>query len=328
MFTMHRKYRKIYIFCSIVSLITSIVITLVALILLIWFILVDEPADPKLGLEGDTIVVSDFKSFGLASVTITDCAKTGDNTHPLKAALVKKSNVIRHMMNNTGTMKGSVAHRVSLNLCEDKYFLQDSFMSANICLSSQYSPLESSRAVTVFTFVFDSLDDNANFLANKTDGNRSALYSKALQVGTTSKPICTWVNYSVPSPAYYYLALGEYPLGTLTYSADLYQHVMYLNFSDYKASEQRCSSVSEMQPYELHKPLKHKEYFLVSYICSSVPPASLSTHVCAKFKKQLRCLIILIAVFGAFAVFVVAIIFVLCKCEKNSPPAGYEGIRQ
>ena len=285
-------YRKIF-FCVMVFLILVFLVGFVIAlsIFLICFQPVHVPAVTQLGLQGDTIVVSEFNSFGLASVNITECPEAGDDPHTLKAALVKKSDIIIYMGNYTGTINSSAAGRVSL--LEDEYFLQGSSMAVNICLSSQYSPQESSRPVTVFAFVFDSSDDNQKFLLNET---HSSVYSKVLHVGTTSKPICTWVNYSVASPAYYYFALGEYALGRLAYSADLYLHKTYLNFSDYEASEQYCSSISEMQPcpFELRESLK-QEYMLVTYVCSRPQWFSTSTHVCAKFNNTLKVSIVVIA---------------------------------
>ena len=254
------------------------------LLSLTFFILYQQdhvPAVTKLGLERDTIVASHFHSFGSASVTITECPEAGDDPHTLKAALVKK--IIIYTENYTGTINSSATGRVSL--LEDEYFLQGSSMAVNICLSS---PFQISTSTPVFAFVFDSSDDNQKFLHNETDGIHSSLYNKVLQVGTISKPICTWVNYSVASPAYYYFALGEYALGKLAYNADLYLHEKYLNFSDYEGSERYCSSVSEMPPctLELHKRVELKEYFLVTYIRSRPSSFSPSTHVCAKFHQS------------------------------------------
>ena len=288
----------------------------VSLTFFILFKRVHVPTVTKLGLEGDTLVASDFNSFGLASVTITECPEAGDDPHSLKAALVKESDIIKYTINYTGTINSSAACRVSL--FEDEYFLQGSSMAVNICLSS---PLESSRSVPVFAFVFDSSEDNQKFLLNETDGIHSSLYSKVLQVGTTSKPICTWVNYSVASPAYYYFALGEYALGNLAYSADLYLHETYLNFSDYEASEQYCSSVSEMQPciLKLRESLKRKEYILVTYICSRPQWFSPSTHACAKFEKNFYLVVIVPATLGTVSLSLVALVVsvVLYKCVKK-----------
>ena len=275
-------------------------------------------AVPKFGLQGDTIVASDFHSFGSAAIAISECPEEGDDPHSLKAALVKKSDIIVYMENNTGTINSSATGRVSL--LEDMYFLQESLIAVNICLSSQYSPLESSRSVPVFAFVFDSSDDNQKFLMNETDGIHSSLYHKALQVGSISKPICTWVNYSVASPAYYYLTLGEYALGRLAYGADLYLLEKYLNFSDYEGSEQYCSSVSETQPctLALHKRVERKEYFLVTYICSRPSSFSDSTHVCAKFHQSAVVVIVprLLTVF-LFLILTLVIAVDLYKCVKK-----------
>ena len=309
-------------YCKILFSLLMVLLILGFSVSLTFFVLfqrVHVPAVTKLGLEGDTIVASDFNSFGLASVTITECLEAGDDPHTLKAALVKKSDIIIYMGNYTGTINSSAAGRVSL--LEDEYFLQGSSMAVNICLSSQYSPLESSRSVPVFAFVFDSSDDNYKFLLNETDGIHSSLYHKALQVGTTSKPICTWVNYSAASPAYYYLALGEYALGKLAYSADLYLHEKYLNFSDYEGSERYCSSVSELQPCTLglHKRVERKDYFLVTYIRSRPPSFSPSTHVCAKFEKNFYLVVIVPATLGIVSVSLVALIVsvVLYKFVKK-----------
>ena len=279
------------------------------------------PAVTKFGQQRDTIVVSDFDSRGLASVNITECPEEGDDPHTLKAALVKKNDVIKYMKNYTGTINGSAADRVSL--LEDEHFLQESHMAVNVCLSSPYSPLESSSSFSVFAFVFDSSEDNQNFLLNESDGFNSSVYYTALPVGSTSQPICTWVNYSIASPAYYYLSLGEYTLGALAFSADLHLHEIYLNITDYEGSEHYCSSVSEMQPcrFKLRDSLKRKEYVLVSYICSRPEWFSPSTHVCAKytltnFSVKVR---IVKGTLGATSVLLIAVLvvlvsFLLYKC--------------
>ena len=286
--------------CSLLIALLMLSLLVTALTFLILFQPVHVPAVTKYGLQGDTIVVSDFNSFGSASVTITECPEEGDDPRTLKAALVKKSNIIKYTANYTGTINGSATSRVSL--LEDEYFLQDSFMAVSICLSSQYSPSGSSGSVVAF--VFDSLDENQKFLLNETNGIDSSRYHKALQVGSTSRPICTWVNYTVASPAYYYLALDEYMLGTLAFSADLLLHEIYLNFSDYEDSEQHCSSVSEMQPctFELHDSLKRKEYVLVSYICSRPEWFSPSTHACTKYKSNFYLKVIVPAALGTVTI--------------------------
>ena len=310
--TLSVPYSRILFWVFMVLLFLGSIIAL--LIFLIIFQRVHVPAVSKLGLEGDTIVASDFNSLGLASVTITECPEEGDDPRTLKATLVKKSDIINYTMNYTNTTSDSPAGRVSI--LEDVYFLQESSIAVNICLSS---PLESSRSVPVLAFVFDSSDDNQKFLLNETDGMHSSLYNKVLQVGTTSKPICTWVNYSVASPAYYYLSLGEYALGKLAYSADLYLHEKYLNFSDYEASEQYCSAVSEMQPcrLELHESLKREEYFLVTYICSRSQWFSPSTHVCARFKNNFYLKVIVPTTLGAISLIALVVSVVLYKCVKK-----------
>ena len=277
-----KMFRKIFFPLFMALLILGFSVSLTFFIL---FQQVHIPAVTKFGVQGDTIVVSDFNSFGLTSVTITECPEEGDDPHTLKTALVKISDVIKYSVNYTNATNGSATSRV--NLLEDEYFLQESRMAFNICLSSPYSPLESSRSVSVFAFVFDSSDDNQKFLMNETDGIHSSRYHKALQVGSTSQPICTWVNYSIASPAYYYLSLGEYSLGTLEYSADLHLHEIFLNFSDYEGSEQYCSSVPEMQPciFKLHDRLKKQVYILVTYICIRPSEFSPSTHVCTNYTK-------------------------------------------
>ena len=290
---------------------------------LIRFQAIHVPSTPKPGLQGDTIVVSDFNSFSLTSVTITECPEEGDDPHTLKAALVKISDVIKHMANCTGTINSSAASRVSCSLLEDEYFLQESFMEFNICLSSPYSALERSSSVSVLAFLFDSSYDNQKFLLGETDGIRSSVYYTALQVGSTSRPICTWVYYTVASPAYYYLSLGEYSLGTLAYSADLLLHEMYLNFTDYEGSEHYCSSVSEMQPctFEFHNSLKQNDYILMTYVCSRPEWFSLSTHACAKFKKNFSLEVIVPATLGIGTIlgimFASIVTVVLCKCPKK-----------
>ena len=297
----------------------SIAFIIALLPFLIRFQPIHVSSTPKPGLQGDTIVVSEFNSFGLASVNITGCPEKGDNSHTLKAALVRKSDVVTYMANNTDTINGSSTWRVKL--LYDIYFLQDSVMAVNICLSSQYSPSGSSGSVVAF--VFDSLDENKKFLQNKTNGIDSSRYHKALQVGSTSRPICTWVNYTVASPAYYYLSLGEYTLETLAFSADLHLHEIYLNFSDYEGSEQYCSSVSEKQPctFELHDSLKQKEYVLVSYICSRPEWFSPSTHACAKFKKNFSLEVIVPVTLGIGTIlcimFTSVVTVVLCKCTQT-----------
>ena len=293
---------------------------LVSLTFFVLFQQVHVPAVTKLGLQGDTIVVSDFNSFGLASVTITECPEEGDDPHTLKAALVKKSDIIKYVENYPGTINGSATSRVSL--LDDEYFLQGSRMAFNICLSSPYSPLVSSSSVSVFAFVFDNSDDNQKFLLNETDGIYSSRYHKALQVGSTSQPICTWVNYSIASPAYYYLALDEYTLGTLAFSADLHLHEIYLNFSDYEGSEQYCSSVSEKQPctFELYKSLKWKEYILLTYVCSRPEWFSPSTHACATFENNFYLEVIVPATLGSVSVSLIALFVgtaLLYKCVKR-----------
>ena len=298
-------------YCKIVLMALLILGFSVPLAFFILFQQVHVPAVTKYGLQGDTIVVSAFNSFGPASVTITECPEEGDDPHTLKAALVRKSDVVTYMANNTDTINGSATGRVSL--LEDEYFLQDSFMAVNICLSSQYSPSGSSRSV--IAFVFDSSDENQKFLLNETNGIDSSRYHKALQVGSTSQPICTWVNYTVASPAYYYLALGEYSLGTLAYSADLHLHEIYLNITDYEGSEHYCSSVSEMQPctFELHDSLKQKEYVLVSYICSRPEWFSPSTHACTEFDQSAVVMIVpptLTAILFLIIALVVAVYFI------------------
>ena len=302
--------------CSLLIALLMLSSLATVLTFLILFQPVHVPAVTKYGLQGDTIVVSDFKSFGLASVTITECPQKGDNSHTLKAALVKKSDLITDVVNYTGTINGSAPSRVSL--LEDEYFLQESYMAFNICLSSQHNPSESSSSV--LAFVFDSSADNQNFLFYKTDGIHSSVYHKALQVGSISKPICTWVNYSIASPEYYYLSLGEYSLGTLAYSADWYLHKNYLNFSDYESSEQYCSSVSGKQPctFKLES-LQRKEYILMAYICSSTSWYSPSTHACAKFKKNISLVVIVPVTLGTVtvSVFVFIVSFVLCKYVKK-----------
>ena len=277
------------------------------------------PAATMLGLQGDTIVALDFASRGLGSVTITECPQEGDDPHTLKAALLKKSDIIKYMVNYTGTTNGSATSRVSL--LEDEYFLQDSFMAVNICLSSPYSPLVSSSSVSVFAFVFDSSDDNKNFLLNKTDGFHSSLYHEALPVGSTSKPICTWVNYSIAISAYYYLSLSDYTLGTLTYSADLHLHEIYLNFSDYEGSEQYCSSVSEMQPciFEICKGQERKEYnIVVTYIRVFPEWFTSSTHACTKYSHSAVVFIVPVTLGTLFVLlitpFVVTVVIKLYKC--------------
>ena len=307
------------ILCHIFMALLILCFFIALLIFLIRFQRVDALAVVKLGLQGDTIIASDFHSRSLDSVTITECPEEGDDSHTLMAALVKKSDIIKYTINCTGTFNSSATTRVSL--LEDEYFLQESFMAVNICLSSHYSPRESSRSVTVTAFVFDSSDDNQKFLHDKTDGTHSSLYNKVLQVGSTSKPICTWVNYSVASPAYYYLALGEYALGKLAYSADLHLHELYLNFSDYEGSEQYCSSVSEMPPctFEIHESLEQKEYVLVTNITSRPDWFSPSTHVCVGFNKNRILVVIVPATLGAITASLIAleVVIVLYKCIKK-----------
>ena len=310
-------YCKIFFSLLVALLILGFLVSLTFFTL---FQQVHVPAVTKLGLQGDTIVVSDFNSFSLASVTITECPEEGDDPHNLEAALVKKSDLIKYTANYTGTTNGSAASRVSL--LEDEYFLQESHIAVNICLSSAYSPLESSSSVSVFAFVFDSSDDNQKFLLNDIDGFHSSLYHKALPLGSISQPNCIWVNYSIASSAYYYLSLGEYTLGTLAYSADLHLHEVYLNFSDYEGSDHYCSSVSEKQPctFELHDSLKRKEYILLSYICSRPEWFSPSTHACTKYKNNLYLKVIVPATLGTVTI-VSLLAFVLgtllYKCVKK-----------
>ena len=284
------------------------------------------PAATKLGLQNDTIVALDFASRGLGSVTITECPQEGDDPHTLKAALVKKSDIIKYTANYTGTINGSATSRV--NLLEDEYFLQESRMAFNICLSSPYSPLESSSSVSVSAFVFDSSYDNQKFLRNKTDGFHSSLYYKALPVGSISQPNCTWVNYSIASPAYYYLSLDEYTLGTLTYSADLHLHEIYLNFSDYEGSEQYCRSVPEMQPctFELSKGQERKEYFVVTYISVLPEWFSPSTHACTKYRNS-AVVVIVPAAFGTLFLLLsfVVIVIKLYKYAKKHGSVSRRG---
>ena len=305
----------------------SMVIFLVSLVFFVLFQLVHVLTVAKYGVQGDTIVASDFNSFGLTSVTITECPDDLNNLE-FEAALVKKSDVITYMANYTNAFNGTATTRENL-FYEDLYLLQESFMAVNICLSSNFSNWEISKSLTVLAFVFDNFDDNQKFLLGETDGIHSSVYYTALPVGSISKPICTWVNYSIASPAYYYLALGEYTLGTLAFSADRHLHEIYLNITDYEGSEQYCSSDSEMQPckFEFHDILKHKEYILVTYI--RFCPISPRAHICTKQNKPAAAVIVPATV-GAVSLLLMIILFVVCitvlyKCVKKRSMVGSHG---
>jgi hypothetical protein len=172
----------------------------------------------------------------------------------------------------------------------------------------------------VRAFVFDNSNDNEKFIANQTDGIRSSVYYTSLQVGSISNPICTWVNYTIASSAYYYLALDEYTLGTLPYNADLYLHEIYLKFSDYEGSKQYCSFVSELQPckFELHDILNHNKYILVTYIHfrSSGSP---STHICTKHNKPAAAVIVpaTVGAVSLLLMIILLVVTVLYKCVKK-----------
>ena len=291
---------------------------------LIVFQPIHVPGATKLGIRGDTIVVSDINSFGLASVTITECLEEGDDPQSLMASLVKKRDIITYEMNDTASINRTILpYPVRVNLLEADYgiyLLQESFIAVNICLSSSWE-----SSVTVLAFLFNNSDNYQKFLANETDGIHSSLYYSPLQVGSSSQPICTWVNYSVAAPAYYYLALGEYTLGNLTYSTNLYLHEVYLNFTDYEHSKQYCSSVSELQPcsFKLYESLKREEYILLTYVDFSEVPESHSTHVCAVFNKNHVFFVIIPAAFGApSAVILIALIILSVyscrKCTRTS----------
>ena len=266
------------------------------------------PAVTKLGIQGDTIVVSDFNSFDLASVTITECPEEGDDPQSPMVSLVKKRDIITYETNDTAFInRTTLPYPVRVNLLEDEYgiyLLRESFVAVNICLSSSWE-----SCVTVLAFQFNNSHNYQKYLANETDGIHSSLYYRPLQVGSSSQPICTWVNYSVAAPAYYYLALGEYTLGNLTYSTNLYLQEVYLKFTDYEDSKQYCSSVTESQPCSF-KLLEQEEYTLLAYICFQDEPDSPSTHVCVTFNTN-PIFVIIPAVLGAFSAVILIVLIVL-----------------
>ena len=319
-----------YPYCKYVRILLCLVLALLLIgslvslsVFLIHFKPGHVPAITKLGVQGDTIVVSDFNSFDLTSVTITECPEEGDDPQSLMVSLVKKRDVITYETNDTAFInRTTLPYPVRVNLLEDEYgiyLLRESFVAVNICLSSSWE-----SSVTVLAFVFNNSDNYQKFLANETVGIHSSLYYSPLQVGSSSQPICTWVNYSVAAPAYYYLALGEYTLGNLTYSTNLYLHEVYLKFTDYEDSKRYCSSVTESQPcsFKLLANLEQEEYTLLAYICFQDEPDSPSTHVCVTFDTN-PIFVIIPAVLGAFSAVILIVLIVLSvfsciKCISTS----------
>ena len=308
------------ILCFIMFLL-SIAIVGTFLIFLIRFQIIDVPAVSKRGIAGDTIVVSDFNSFGLASFNVTECPGHGDYPHPLRTSLVLKGNIVKHVMNDTYTTnRTTMFNPPRMNVLQDEYLIDGSLIEVDICLSSRKQ-----QTATVMAYIFNNLDNNDEFLSNQTDGN-SSLYSWTLPVGSASQAICTPVNYSVPDPAYYYLVLSEYTQGNLTYSYDVQLNVVYLNISDYGESEYRCNSSPEIlscsAKFNESNSLKGKEYILVTYInplYETLPP---DTHVCASFKKSKLFTIIIPTILGLLSllpVLIIIIIIIHFCCYKRYP---------
>ena len=276
------------------------------------------PDTKKLGIQEDTIILSDFTSHGLTSLTVTECLEEDDDPQSLMVSLVKNRDIKKYGKNDTGTFNKtlpSAAARVDLLDEYGIYLLQESLLAVNICLSSSWE-----SSVTVLAFVFNNSDNHQNFIDNKTDGIHSSLYNRHLQVGSSSQPICTWVNYSVAAPAYYYLALAKYTLGNLTYSYNWYLYEVYLNFTDYEDSKHYCRSVSESDPcmFKL-KYLEQEKYILLAYIAFLDEPDSTSTHVCASFNTNHK-IVIIPAAFGLIiCAAICALYFVIIwnKCKTK-----------
>ena len=300
---------KIIILCFITFLL-SIAIVGTFLIFLILFQNIDVPAVSKRGISGDTIVVSDFNSFGLASFNVTECPGHGDYPHPLSTSLVLKGNIVKHVMNDTYTTnRTTMFNPPRMNILQDEYLIDGSLIEVDICLSSPKQ-----QTATVMAYIFNNLDNNDEFLSNQSDGNSSS-YSWTLPVGSASQAICTPVNYSVPDPAYYYLVLSEYAQGNLTYSYNVQLNVVYINISDYEESEYRCNSLPEIlscsAEFNESNSLKGKDYIMVTYInpvYETLPP---DTHVCASFKKNKLFTITIPAILGPLSLLPIIIIIIV-----------------
>ena len=271
---------------------------------------INVPAVSKRGIAGDTIVVSDFNSFGLASFNVTECPGDGDYPHPLSTSLVLKGNIVKHVMNGTYTTNHTtVFNPPRMNVLQDEYLIDGSLIEVDICLSSPKQ-----QTTTVMAYIFNNLDNNDEFLTNQTDGN-SSLYSWTLSVGSAGQAICTQMNYSVIDPAYYYLVLSEYTQGNLTYSYNVQLNVVYLNISNYEESEYYCNSLPEILScsanFNESNSLNGKEYILLTYInalYATLPP---DTHVCALFKKNKLFTITIPAILGPLSLLPIIIIIIV-----------------
>ena len=264
-----------------------------------------KPKTSELGFAGDIIIVGEANSWWRKAVMVTECPLTGDGKYYPPIYVVNKKNIASKLheydhpvfsLENAFLPDPSC---VTLPTCDNciPYLLWQSNITANICLAS--------TNISTVSYPVDV----SIYKTNKADGEcLTTNDNMQLKVGANNQTLCSLVNLTISKPGYYYVSLKA--SGMVTYSYNIYYHVVYFNIDEFKNSIY-CTKTSESDQCDVHLKAINQDYVLLAPIKPHPPPVPypLTTHICSEYQNSYKTLIIM-----CFFFFILCCIFAFCIC--------------